>query len=76
MKEQINSVENCGKRENLKIWHCESCRSFHFRVGEILLTFSPKEFVDFSAVIGELYGKAAIELLREENEFDELGLVA
>lgn len=76
MENLKKSSEHCGRKENLNIWHCEKCHSFHFSVGEILLTFSPQEFLDLSAIIGELYGKANLELLKQEQKYFELGLVS
>lgn len=77
MENLNNSNENCSRKENLSIWHCEKCRSFHISVGEILLTFSPQEFIDLSEIIGDLYGKANLELMQEKKlTFYELGLVS
>jgi hypothetical protein len=68
---------NCSPKQNLSIWYCEGCKSVHLRVGENLLTFTAPEFIDFASAIGELYGRASLEALRQQPnpanfEFDGL----
>ena len=36
-----------GKREDIKIWKCESCQEFHIKAGSVLLTFTSHEFAEF-----------------------------
>lgn len=57
---------NCSTKQNLSIWHCEGCKSVHLRIGESTLTFSPQEFLDFASAIGEVYGRASLEALKEQ----------
>ncbi|HEY8562765.1 MAG TPA: hypothetical protein VIL74_20475 [Pyrinomonadaceae bacterium] len=57
---------DCREKQNLSIWYCENCKSVHLRVGDGSLTFSPQEFLDFASMIGELYGRASLEALKEQ----------
>jgi len=69
---------DCSTKQSLSIWYCEHCGAVHFRAGELLLTFSPAEFLDFAARIGEIYGQAYFEVFkqRDDRNFFEFDLVS
>jgi hypothetical protein len=48
-------VQNPHQNINPQVWRCEGCHCFHLRAGQVLLTFTPKEFEAFSADIAECY---------------------
>jgi hypothetical protein len=41
--------------EGLQVWRCESCRCFHVRAGQVLLTLTPEEFADFTREVTDCY---------------------
>jgi ribosomal protein L37AE/L43A len=40
-------IDEIGKREDVKVWKCETCDEFHVKAGNVLLTFTPQEFSEF-----------------------------
>lgn len=40
-----------GVRAEVGVWHCESCACFHVKAGDVLLTFSLTEFMNFSNAV-------------------------
>jgi ribosomal protein L37AE/L43A len=40
-------IDEIGKREDVKVWKCETCDDFHVKAGNVLLTFTREEFASF-----------------------------
>ncbi len=40
-------INEIGKREDVKVWQCETCDDFHIKAGNVLLTFNKAEFAEF-----------------------------
>jgi ribosomal protein L37AE/L43A len=40
-------IDEIGKREDVKVWKCETCDDFHVKAGNVLLTFTREEFALF-----------------------------
>ena len=40
-------IDEIGKREDVNVWFCESCDSYHIKAGNTVLTFNKQEFSDF-----------------------------
>ncbi|MET0648185.1 MAG: hypothetical protein ABW208_16335 [Pyrinomonadaceae bacterium] len=48
-------VAERGEGEALRVWRCASCRCFHLRAGEVLLTLTPEEFAEFTREVTDCY---------------------
>lgn len=40
-------IDEIGKKENVKVWRCETCDDFHVKAGNVLLNFTREEFAEF-----------------------------
>ncbi len=47
---KFTNSEN-GVRAEVGVWYCESCACFHVKADDVLLTFSPTEFMDFGKAV-------------------------
>lgn len=59
-------VQVCAAEKRLNIWFCERCGAVHFRVGDETHSFSPQEFIDFSAAVAQLYCRALLALIDDK----------
>lgn len=41
----------------IQVWYCESCNCVHIRAGKALLTFTSKEFTEFTNVVMGCYAE-------------------
>ena len=71
----IERGHGAGK-ENLRLWFCERCGAVHLRAGEVLLSLTPPEFIDFAAAVGDIYGRVALASSSERTPHFEFDLVA
>jgi hypothetical protein len=44
-----------GVRSGFNVWRCCSCHCFHLKAGDVLLTFTPKEYEVFTQAIVDCY---------------------
>jgi hypothetical protein len=42
-------------RSGFNVWRCCSCHCFHLKAGNVLLTFTPKEYERFTQAIVDCY---------------------
>ena len=40
---------------DVAVWLCEGCGCVHVRAGETLLTFTPREYADFTGMVADCY---------------------
>lgn len=48
------------------VWHCPSCRAFHVRAGQAILTFTTEEFAAFTRAVVECYCRNSLVFDEEE----------
>ncbi len=44
-----------GLRSGFNVWRCCSCHCFHLKAGDMLLTFTPKEYAVFTQAVVDCY---------------------
>jgi hypothetical protein len=40
---------------DVAVWRCEGCGCVHMRAGGVLLTFTPREYTDFTERVADCY---------------------
>lgn len=57
----VEQERAAGMSAGARVWHCDLCRCFHLRAGEVLLTLTPEEFNRLTHEVVECYCR---EMLR------------
>lgn len=56
-----------GMNRSLWVWYCHSCRAFHIRTNQVILTFTHEEYAAFTRAVVGCYCQY-LPLLEEEEE--------
>lgn len=49
-----NKTQPCGNHQ-LSLWYCENCRMVHLRAGHTILSFSSREFAEFTEAVVDIH---------------------
>jgi hypothetical protein len=53
---------------DVAVWRCEGCGCVHMRAGSVLLTFTPREYTDFTERVADCYWEQALRDLPATQE--------
>lgn len=57
-----------GESPDVAVWRCEGCGCIHLRAGEVLLTFTAREYADFTERVADCYWEQALRDLPAMHE--------